>query len=168
MMKRDTTLFSIFLPLFWVLASPKTLYALLPLNFAIDVLVVRIALQSMGRMELFAPMWKRELWLSVLFSLFGACVGGAALFGLSRIPANSETWRAVVQGVTQNPFASTNALLAVFACIILAAAFTYVLTLWLALKKTDMSLKEKRTFSLAFAMFTAPYAFILPPAWFLR
>lgn len=167
-MKKNTRLFSFCFPLFWVLAAPKTLYALLPLNFLIDVLVTRMTLKSMGRLELFAPMWKKEIWLSALSSLLGTCIGGAALFGLSRIPANGDTWRAVVQGVTQNPFTSTNALLTVFACIILAAALTYVLTLWLALRKTDMSLKEKRTFSLAFAMFTAPYAFILPTVWFLR
>ncbi|MDD4075596.1 MAG: hypothetical protein PHC80_05850 [Eubacteriales bacterium] len=167
-MNKNTSFYSVCLPLFLVLAAPKSLYALLPLNFIIDVLVVRMALGSIGRRELFAPMWKKEIWLCALASLLGTCAGGAALYGVSRIPFGSEAWRLAVQGVRQNPFISTNALIIVFACIIVAAAFTYLLTLWLALRKTDLSLKEKRTFCLAFALFTAPYAFILPTAWFIH
>lgn len=167
-MKKNVTLYSLCLPLFVVLAAPKSLYALLPLNFLFDVLVVRMALSSMDRLALFTPMWKKEIWLSALASLLGTCAGGAALYGVSRIPFGSEAWQLAVQGVQQNPFVSTNALIMVFACIIVAAAITYILTLWLALRKTDMTLKEKRTFSLAFALFTAPYAFVLPAAWFLH
>lgn len=166
-MKKDYTLYASALPLFMLLLSPSRYAFLLPINLLITAAAVYYALKTISRGTLFRSMWKKELWLAWLSGFAGDLSGAGVLLGLTAIPVqNSQSaWGLAIAAIQRNPFTNTTSSLLVFLSILLAAAIKYLLDLWIAFRKTDLPLRDKRMLCLSIAMLTAPYTFLLPAAW---
>lgn len=164
-MKTDYSLYASALPLFALLLTPRCYWYLLPVNFLVTALAIYISLRFLSCGALFKRMWKKELYLAWLAGFAGDVAGAGALFGLTALQDKQGALGLAITGVRQNPFSSTTSLLLVFLAILLAAAVKYLLDLWVAFRKTDLPLHDKRTLCLSVAMFTAPYTFLLPAAW---
>ncbi len=162
-MKKNVILYSSALPMFLLLLRPIKWIYLLPINLLILALALYLSLSVIGKPDAFRPLLKKQLWLSWLFGFIGDLASAGILFGLFSIPGSAgSTWALTMDAIARNPFLSTNSLVIVFLAIIVSAALKYVLNLWLAFRKSDLGMKDKRMLCLCLAMFTAPYTLLLP------
>lgn len=165
-MKKDTELYALAMPVFLLLFTPKSWLYLLPINLLIVFAALILSLKAMERPELTRPLAKKSLiplWLS---GFAGDLAGAGILLWLSSAASDSQgAFGLAMRFVRENPFLSTNALIIIFVCIIIAASVKYLLLLWLVFRKTDITPGEKRTLCLYLAIFTAPYTFIVPGLW---
>lgn len=165
-MKKNPVLYSAAMPVFVLLFAPRSWFYILPLNLIITFAALNFSLKAMERPELIHTTVKKKLLPLWLVSFIGDLAGAGILYRLSSSAADSQgTWALTMRLIRENPFLSTNALIIIFICIIIAAAVKYLLSLWIVLRKSEMHAKEKRTLCLYMAMFTSPYTFVIPGLW---
>ncbi len=162
-MKKNYALYSTALPMFMLVLRPHMWPLLFPLNFIMTGLALYADCKVTDQEYSFRVFCKKELFSAWIAGFIGDLAGAGLLCGLCAIPAKEGgTWSLTMQAVTENPFISTNSLLVIFLSVIIAAAIKYLVNLWLAFRKTDLELKDKRMLCACIAMFSAPYTFLLP------
>ena len=170
MTRRGTKLYNLILPLWLLWIFPQTWIVVLPANFIVDLLVSALALRFAGAREIAAVLKKSILrtWLCG----FAADAAGSALMAAPLIAegflpeAAQRRWSdALSYPVTMNPFISPAALLWTLGCISLSAFIIYGLNYKFCFRRAELTDAQRRRVSLALALFTAPWLFLLPAAW---
>ena len=169
MKDKSTRLYNLFFPIWLLFAHPLLIAAALPINFGIDLLVIFLALKSLG-VENKKPILKQVIWKSWGLGFAADCIGAAILFVLSVLipsflPSNGS-WDDVANDLFLNPFRSVPALLIMLGIITLVGVLIYFFNREIY-EKTDLTDKEQRRICLALAIATAPYLFLLPTIWFV-
>lgn len=77
-------------------------------------------------------------------------------------PVRSWVYQNITETVMVNPFSSVGGFLWTAGCVALAGGIIYLLNLKFCLKKTSLTLPQKRKLALAMALVTAPYLFFVP------
>ena len=72
----------------------------------------------------------------------------------------------ITNAVYYNPFDNIYALIWVTVCVVLTAYCIYFLNYKISLRKTELNHDLRKKLALSLAIFTAPYLFYLPTAWF--
>lgn len=166
-MKRDEKLYNVLFPLWFLLLVPISWLIVIPANFVIDLLALLLAMKLL-RMPDIGKNLKSAVLKSWLAGFAADLVGGGAMF-LSVLageflpgPVRSWVYHNITEAVMVNPFSSVGGFLWTAGCVALAGGIIYLLNLKFCLKKTTLSLAQKRKLALAMALVTAPYLFFLP------
>ena len=159
-MKKQLRLYNVIFPIWMLIFIPVIWLVVLPANFIIDSLVVLVSLKIMGETEIFSVY--KSIILKVWLLGFLADILGSALLFFSQL-GYSHTWYEYIQGpVAYNPLDNIFSLLYVLIVVVIAGAAIYFLNLRFSFKKTQLGHKKRRAVSLALAIITAPYLFLVP------
>lgn len=171
-MKRETRLYNLFFPLWFViLYSPLHWLWLLPANFIVDLLVLVIAMRVLHADDIKVKAKKSivKVWL---FGFLADILGGAVLFFSELFSSELISkfapdvlrtwWNANMQNAMYDPLQSVSAFLSVLLCVAVTGALIYLFNAKIALKKAVTDPAERRKLAIALAVFTAPYTFLIP------
>ena len=144
-MKKEIRLYNVMFPIwfFWLLPTPLWLVILL-VNFAIDSLVLYLSARTGGLQERL-QLWKKSIWKIWIIGFLCDIIGAAFIYGL---------WEMLIR---------------IFPVIILslpgvalAGVLIYFLNKRFSFRKCGLDPAAVHRLSLALAVFTAPYAMLIP------
>lgn len=153
-MKRQDRIYNVLFPiwLFWLWPSPVWLL-ILPANFAIDSLVLILALKW-RRIGEKLEVWKRSILKIWVIGSLSDLAGAALILGLSLLTDRL--------GMGFNYILFPGATLISLPGVILAGALIYFLNRRFSFKRCAVEPGLVHALSLALAVFTAPYAMLIP------
>jgi len=164
MKDNSVKLYNMIFPIWMLILLPPVWLVVLPANFAIDLLVIWLTLRYMKIPEI-----KQNAKAAIVRAwLLGfACdLVGTALMFLSGLP-DGQWWAEFSNAVAYDPFSNPLAVLWIVLCIAVSGLCIYFLDYKFAFKKTALDDAQKKKLALSMAIFTAPYLFLLPTAWFV-
>ena len=171
MKKNGVRLYNVIFPIWLLWLVPVTWIVVLPANFLIDLLVVVLTMKYLKIQDL--KLNVRAVILRVwMFGFIADFIGTAAMFMANVIDFGYETelgkwwYDNITNAVSFNPFESIYSVLWVTGCVIITAFFIYLFSYKFSLKKSKLSNEQRKKLALSLAVFTAPYLFYLPTAWF--
>lgn len=171
--KHGIVLYNVIFPLWLLWIFPVTWIVVLPANLLFDLLVLSLSMRCLkleGRKEI-AKKAVLKVWVSGFVSDFiGTAVMVSAVLIDSFLdyqsPSGAWWYENMTNAVALNPFETLPAFLWSVACILISGICIYQLNFRLALKKAVPDTSVRKKLSLSLAVFTAPYLFLLPTAWF--
>lgn len=170
-MKRDEKLCNVLFPIWFLLLFPISWLIVIPANFVIDLLALLLAMKLLRMPDIWKNL-KSAVVKSWLSGFAADLVGGGAMFlgalAGEFLPSPVRQWvyHNITEAVMLNPFSSVGGFLWTAGCVALAGGVIYLLNLKFCLKKTTLTLAQKRKLALAMALVTAPYLFFLPATLF--
>lgn len=171
MKKNNIKLYNVIFPIWLLWLIPSTWIVVLPVNFLIDVLVVVLTMRylKVQDIKLNAKAVIFRVWI---FGFIADFIGTAAMFMANVIDFDYETelgewwYNNITNAVSYNPFESVYAVVWVTVCVIITAVFIYLFNYRFCLKKSNLDDMQRKKLARSLAVFTAPYLFYLPTAWF--
>lgn len=179
MKKNQTKFYNVILPIWLLVIFPFTWIIILPLNFLIDTLVLKLTMKYL-KIEKRKEIYKNTIFKTWILGFLADFIGAALLliapFCLSERVSDNSTFGIIVDKLSQimiNPFDNIYSIVITIIAVIITAYFIYLFNYKFALKKvfTEGYLEDKdmRKIALSMAVFTAPYVFFLPAIyWYLR
>lgn len=173
-MKRDVRLYNIIFPLWLLLLFPVSWLAVLPANFLVDSLVLLAAAWLLKVPEK-GLLYKRSI-LKVWGLGFAAdLLGSGALLGVFLLASDLGAtvsrsgddsfldgfFEGLMSAWYKNPLSAV----LVPGAVVLAGWLIYVFNKNVTFKKQPLEEPVKKRLALALAVFTAPYALLIPTAW---
>ena len=171
-MKKDTKLYNMIMPIWLLVIFPFTWVVILPLNYLIDTLVLKLTMKKLN-VEKRKEIYKMTILKTWIYGFLGDFIGAAVIlvvsWGLYDIVNLETAFGAVVEQMSMvmlNPFDNVFSFSIALIAIIVASYFIYLFNYRFALKKAfeegyiDESTKKKIAISMA--VFAAPYVFFLP------
>ena len=154
-MKKETRLYNVMFPIwfFWLLPTPLWLF-ILPANFAIDSLVLYLAMRWHG-LQSKLEIWKKSIWKIWVIGFLSDFIGALLIFGLYYLLAEvfSVSWNLIL-------FPGTTMLSLPGAA--LAGVLIYFLNKRFSFRKCGLDPAQVHKLCFALAVFTAPYAMLIP------
>ena len=171
MKKKSIKLYNVIFPIWLLWLIPMTWVIVLPANFLIDLLVGVLTMKylKVKEIKLNAKSVILKVWI---FGFIADFIGTSAMFMANVIDFNYQTslgkwwYNNITNAVSYNPFESLYAILWVTGCVIITSFFIYLFNYQFCLKKSTLDSEQKKKVALSLAIFTAPYLFYLPTAWF--
>ena len=164
---QNVTFYNVMFPIWMLWLFPLSWLVVLPVNFAIDLLVAVLAMKALHVVQI--KQNAKAVILRVWLMGFVADFIGTALMFLSNVVefpgAFGQFWNDFVSAVSFNPFQNGYAFLYVTVCVAVSGLCIYWFNRKFCLKKAVLSDTERHRLSLALAVFTAPYLFYFPSAW---
>ena len=178
-MKRETKLHNIlFPPYMLVTIMPVISIIFMGLNFIIDSLVLLVISKYIYKKVNFV-FYKKSIWKIWGFGYIGDIIGALFLFigsefsysyVVSHINDKNSIAYAVFSGVNNITNHPSELNIYSYIYIAMAIVISSVAIFWfdyfIAFRKTDLNKKQRCLSSLAFAVITAPYTFLLPSSLF--
>lgn len=166
--RQDVTLYNVLFPIWMLWIFPQTWLIVLPVNFAIDLLVVALTMKGMQLTDVRQN--AKSVILRVWLMGFVADFIGTALMFLVNIvefPGALGAWwyDHMTNAVSFNPFSSGYAFLFVTFCVAVSAGCIYWFNRKFCLNKAALDERQRHKLSLSLALLTAPYLFYFPSAW---
>lgn len=164
-------LYNLIFPIWLLWLIPITWIVVLPVNFLIDLTVVVLTLKFLHVSDIkkIAKSIIVKVWV---FGFIADFIGTAAMFMANVIDFNYQThlgkwwYENISNAVSYNPFGSIFAFIWVTVCVFIAACCIYFFNYKIILKKAELSNDLRKKLALSLSIFTAPYVFYLPTAWF--
>ncbi len=171
MKRKNVKLYNIIFPIWLLWLIPTTWIVVLPANFIIDLLLVVLTLKYL-KVESIKPIAKSIIFKVWIFGFLADFIG-TFLMLLSNIidfdyntPIGEWWYNNITNAVSYNPFTSIYAILWVTVCVVITAILIYIFNYRLVLRKSSLEDSQKKKLALSLAIFTAPYTFFIPTAWF--
>lgn len=171
MKRKNVKLYNIIFPIWLLWLIPTTWIVVLPANFIIDLLLVVLTLKYL-KVENIKPIAKSIIFKVWIFGFLADFIG-TFLMLLSNIidfdyntPIGEWWYNNITNAVSYNPFTSIYAILWVTVCVVITAILIYIFNYRLVLRKSGLEDSQKKKLALSLAIFTAPYTFFIPTAWF--
>ncbi|MDR2648139.1 MAG: hypothetical protein LBB94_00235 [Clostridiales bacterium] len=145
-MRKDIKIYNVLFPLWMLFFFPQMWLIVLPGNFIIDSIVLFIYMQLMK----LQPKWdfyKKHILKIFALGLLADIVGSAFMFILAL---------SGIDRLGDEPYLTIPAL-------IISGVLIFVFNHRITFKHLDK--RQRVRFSLAFAVFTAPYTFLVPSSW---
>lgn len=164
MKKQNIKLYNVIFPLWALMIFPQAWLIAAPANFVIDFAVVYFMMKKLG---IDAPKDKtKKVILKVWLRGFaGDFAGGIFMFASSFFSSNRWWYQNIARHV-YNPFRNIYVFLWTGACVLLSAVAIYCLNKIYCFNQSDFEEMHIKKISLALAIITAPYLFLLPTVWF--
>jgi len=169
--RKNVKLYNIIFPIWLLWLIPTTWIVVLPANFIIDLLLVVLTLKYL-KVENIKPIAKSIIFKVWIFGFLADFIG-TFLMLLSNIidfdyntPIGEWWYNNITNAVSYNPFTSIYAILWVTVCVVITAILIYIFNYRLVLRKSSLEDSQKKKLALSLAIFTAPYTFFIPTAWF--
>ena len=166
-----TKLYNVIFPIWLLLMIPQLWLISLPANFLIDLLVLYFSMKVL-RVENRKENVKKAIWKTWIVGFASDFVGGFGMFLVALLDFDYNTsfgkwWHDnLTNAVMYNPFDSIYAILWTTMCVIITSVLIYFMNKKWCLKRLEITDEQKKKVALALAIFTAPYLFYLPTAWF--
>ncbi|MGN1033322.1 MAG: hypothetical protein ACI4PU_07630 [Intestinibacter sp.] len=168
---KNIKLYNMIMPIWLLVIFPVTWFIVLPLNYLIDTLVLKLTMKKLNvenRKEIYKMTIIKTWVCGFLADFIGAAVILIPSLILYEIVNPDTVFGFVIQQVGQvmlNPFDNIFSFLIALIATIVAAYFVYLFNYKFALKKAFeegcIDEKIKRKISISMAVFTAPYVFFL-------
>ena len=171
MKKNSIKLYNVIFPIWLLWLIPITWLVVLPANFFIDLLVVVLTMKylKVPDIKMNAKSVIFKVWI---FGFIADFIGTASMVMSHLIDFNYKTqlgkwwYTNIANAVCYNPFESVFSVLWVTVCVIITAFLIYLFNYKFCLNKLNLLDEQKKKIALSLAIFTAPYLFYLPTAWF--
>ena len=171
MKKNSIKLYNVIFPIWLLWLIPITWLVVLPANFFIDLLVVVLTMKylKVPDIKMNAKSVIFKVWI---FGFIADFIGTASMVMSKLIDFNYKTqhgkwwYTNIANAVCYNPFESVFSVLWVTVCVIITAFLIYLFNYKFCLNKLNLLDEQKKKIALSLAIFTAPYLFYLPTAWF--
>jgi beta-lactamase regulating signal transducer with metallopeptidase domain len=169
--RKNVKLYNIIFPIWLLWLIPTTWIVVLPANFIIDVLFVVLTLKYL-KVESIKPIAKSIIFKVWIFGFLADFIGTLLMLFSNRIDFDYNTpigewwYNNITNAVSYNPFTSIYAILWVTVCVVITAILIYIFNYRLVLRKSGLEDSQKKKLALSLAIFTAPYTFFIPTAWF--
>ena len=142
----DFKLYNVIFPIWMLLIFPTAWIAVLPANFIVDSLVLIIAAKQIG-------IWSREIYKKHIikvwiFGFIADLIGAALMLGamwLFELDIQPDDLRMTIPAT------------------LITALLIFILNYSICFK--DLYKKARLRMALSFAIFTAPYTFLIPLSW---
>lgn len=166
-MKRETKLYNVMFPLWFLLILPASWIVVIPANFVIDLLALFLTMKFC-KMPDIGKNLKSAVLKTWILGFAADLIGAAGMFlagiGGDYLPGAFGEWFMghIGNAVVMNPFQTIGGFLWTAFFVALAGFFIYLFNLKLCLNKTTLDLSQKKKLAISMAVFTAPYLFFLP------
>ena len=172
MKKNQTKLYNLIMPIWLLVIFPVTWIVVLPLNFLIDTLLLKLTMKHLN-IEKRKEIYKMTILKTWVCGFLADFIGAALLlippFYLSGVVSTDTTFGVIVDKLCQimiNPFDNVYSFTITVVAVIITAYFIYLFNYKFTLKKSfdqgHLDDKQMRKIALSMAVFTAPYVFFLP------
>ncbi len=145
-MKKETRLYNVIFPFWMLILFPAMWFVILPANFAIDSLVLFVAMRFLKLQD------KKQIYKNTILKVFAfgmlSDIIGAALMYLMLVLELSQT---------------ADELYFTIPAMIISAILIFVFDYFFSFKKLEKPIRFK--LALIFAVVTAPYTFLIPTEW---
>lgn len=164
-------LYNVIFPIWLLWVLPVMWLFVLPANFLIDLLVLVLALRCLHVPNI-RPIAKSVMLRVWLCGFAADFIGTAGMFSAGMIAFDYETaagkwwYDNITNAVSYQPFESIYSFLWVTVCVLLSGVCIYFLNEKFCLRRAALDARTRKRVALALAVFTAPYLFYLPTAWF--
>ena len=153
-MKKEIRLYNVLFPIWMFFVLPTPLWALiLPANFAIDSLVLWLSARHY-KLERPFQIWEHSIARIWLVGFLSDFIGAALIFGLMLLIDSSR--------LSWDTFHFPGTTLLSLPGVALAGWLIYLLNKRYAFRKCELDAETIRRLSLLLAIFTAPYAMLIP------
>jgi hypothetical protein len=145
-MKKETHLYNIFFPIWMLMIIPTAWIAVLPINFIVDSLVLIIAQKKMNICT--DNIYKKHILKVWIFGFISDIIGALYMLGMMlifEIDTQPDDFRLTIPAT------------------LLSAVLIFIFNYFISFK--DLDKKERVKMAMSFAVFTAPYTFLIPLAW---
>lgn len=146
-MEKNTKLYNVFFPVWFLLMIPQTWIAVFPVNFLVDSLVLVLLMRKL-QVEQKGLFYRKHIVPVFLLGLLADVIGSAVLFVMAFL----------LELATMG-----DELYLTLPAVALSGLCIYLLHYYVIFRKEDMTLRKKM--ALTFAIATAPYTFLIPTAW---
>lgn len=171
MKSKNIKFYNVIFPIWLLWMIPITWLIVLPANFLIDLTVVVLTLKFLhiSNIKEIAKATILKVWMLGFLADF---IGTAAMFMSNVIDFNYQTslgkwwYHNISNAVSYNPFDSIYALIWVTVCILITASCIHFFNYKISLRKAELSDDLRKKLALSLSIFTAPYFFYIPTAWF--
>ncbi len=171
MTNKNVKLYNMIFPIWLIWLIPITWIVVLPANFIFDLLVIVLTLKylKVENIKIIAKSIILKVWI---FGFLADFIGTGIMLLSNIIEFDYNTpfgewWNhKIANAVSLNPFKSIYAVLWVTICVVITAMIIYLFNYKVALKKSSLEEEQKKKLALSLAIFTAPYTFYIPTAWF--
>lgn len=164
-------LYNVIFPIWLLWLIPITWIVVLPANLLIDLGVVVLTLKFLHVPDI------KILAKSIIVKVWGLgfiadFIGTAAMLMSNVINFDYQThlgkwwYENITNAVSYNPFESVYAFLWVTVCVVITACCIYLFNYKISLKNTELDNVLRKKLALSLSIFTAPYLFYIPTAWF--
>lgn len=171
MSNRGVKLYNIIFPIWLLWIIPITWIVVMPANFIIDLIVVVLTLKYLKVTDIKSK--AKSVILKTWILGFVADFIGTVFMFLSNIISFDTTtqfgrwwYNNITNAVAYFPFSSVYSILWITICLMITSAFIYIFNYKICFKKLEIQDTKKKKLALSVAIFTAPYLFYLPTAWF--
>jgi hypothetical protein len=152
---------NVFFPIFFLLLVPISWIYVLPVNFAIDSLVLLLSMYVQKQTDIKGK-WKISILKVWGLGFLSDIIGCLLLFPSLFFSGYSNWIGDVATKVIVNPFQNFLSLLLVMLAVAIAGYFIYMFNWKYSFAKTDMPEENKKKIALYLALFTAPYILLIP------
>ena len=154
-MKKETRLYNVMFPIWFLWLFPTPLWFLiLPGNFLIDSLILYLAMHIHSIPDKL-KIWKKSIWKIWAIGFLSDIIGALLTFGLYYLFAEilRVSWDLIY-------FPGTTLLS--LPGVALAGVLIYFFNKWFSFRKCGLDPVQVHKLCLALAIFTAPYAMLIP------
>ena len=115
---------------------------------------------------------KQVIWKTWIIGFVSDFIGGFGMYTAALIDFDYNTplgqwwYDNLTNPVMYHPFETIYGFLWTTMCVVITSVFIYFINKKWCLRKLEVSDMQKHKIALALAIFTAPYLFYLPTAWF--
>ena len=153
--KNDMRVYNLMFPVWMLVWWPSWLWlALIPLNYGIDALVLRLSLPAGSDRAAFL---RKHTWKICLAGFASDFLGSALLFAVYAFTPGDP----LSYNLAYAPFGSAAALAVTLAALLLSAGAIFLLDRRI-LRRTGLDPGKARRAARNLAVFTAPYLFLFP------
>ncbi len=145
-MKKGTRLYNVIFPFWMLMLLPMTWFAVIPANFAIDSLVLIIAMYVL-KLQDKKQIYKKCILKIFLFGFLADIIGSGLLFVALLLEWSSMG----------------DELYLTIPTLIISGVLIFVFDYFFSFKKLEKPIQLK--LALTFAIATAPYTFLIPTEW---
>lgn len=167
---QNSKLYNVIFPIWLLWLFPITWIVVLPANFLIDLTVILLTFKFLKISEI-KKITKSIILKVWIFGFIADSIGTIFMFSVNIINFDYQTplgkwWYEIMSAVNYNPFENIYAFLWTTFCLIITSSFIYLFNYKICLKNAELELKAKKKLALSLAIFTTPYLFYMPTAWF--
>ena len=155
-------LYNLILPVWLILMIPQLWWLVLPANFLVDLTVLWLGLKHLG-VENRKGLCRQAVWKVWIFGFLSDFVGAGLMLVWNIWDITGSDF---LMAVNFNPFERLDAFLWVTACVAVTGLILYLVNRNYCLKKLPLTPEQRNSLALILSVFTAPWLFYLPTAWF--
>ena len=159
MNNKGIKLYNLIFPMYMLWVMPPIIFISAILNFIIDSIVVLVTEKFLKIENIFSK-YKKVILKVWGFGFLADFIGAFLLFGISALCESLDI--PIKYNIDYNPFGNIYALIITLLCILIAGVLIFIFNKKISFKNIDITEKQKFILSLALAILTAPYLFLLP------